>query len=103
MVTEEQIWQALQQVTDPELPLSVIDLGMIYDVEVKRNEVKIDMTFTAMGCPAIDMLMEDVRDAVGKIAGVGKVQINVVWSPPWNKEKITSKGREILKYYGVGV
>ncbi|MFQ5605910.1 MAG: metal-sulfur cluster assembly factor [bacterium] len=103
MVTEAQVWQALQNVTDPEYPLSIVDLGMVYRVEAKNQQVKIDMTFTAMGCPAIDMIIEDVRQEVENMPGVTAVEVEVVWNPPWTKDKITSKGREILKFYGVGV
>ncbi|MFQ5710124.1 MAG: metal-sulfur cluster assembly factor [bacterium] len=103
MVAESQIWQALKQVTDPEYPLSVVDLGMIYAIEVVRGCVKIEMTFTAIGCPAIDMIIADVKEAVSGISGVEEVQVEIVWSPPWTKDKISDKGREILQYYGVGV
>ncbi|MFQ5771646.1 MAG: metal-sulfur cluster assembly factor [bacterium] len=103
MVTEEQIWQALKQVTDPEYPLSIVDLGMIYRVEVENGRVKIAMTFTAIGCPAIDMIISDIKEVVGALPKVKHVQVEVVWSPPWTKDKISRAGREILKYYGVGV
>ncbi|NIR52448.1 metal-sulfur cluster assembly factor [candidate division KSB1 bacterium] len=103
MVTEEQVWQALQEVTDPEYPLSIVDLGMIYDVDVQAEQVNITMTFTAIGCPAIEMIISDMKEAVLKLPDVKKVDVEIVWSPPWTKDKITSKGREILQYYGVGV
>ena len=103
MVTESQVWQALRQVNDPEYPLSIVDLGMIYKVETLQEKVAIDMTFTAMGCPAIDMILLDVDEAVRKIPGVKDVDIEIVWSPPWTRNKITPEGREILQYHGVGV
>ncbi len=103
MVTESHIWDALKQVTDPEFPLSIVDLGMVYEVGVLNDEVEVKMTFTAIGCPAIDMIIEDVKEALVKLCGVKKVDVEVVWSPPWTKDKITSKGREVLQYYGVGV
>ncbi len=103
MVTESQIWDALKQVTDPEFPLSIVDLGMVYEVGVLNDEVEVKMTFTAIGCPAIDMIIEDIKEALIKLHGVKKVHVEVVWSPPWTKDKITSKGREVLQYYGVGV
>ncbi len=103
MVTESQIWDALKQVTDPEFPLSIVDLGMVYEVGVLNDEVEVKMTFTAIGCPAIDMIIEDIKEALIKLHGVKKVDVEVVWSPPWTKDKITSKGREVLQYYGVGV
>ena len=103
MVTENQVWQALKEVNDPEYPLSIVDLGMIYKVEVLQAKVAIEMTFTAMGCPAMDMILLDVDEEVRKISGVKNVDIEIVWSPPWTRNKITPAGREILQYYGVGV
>ncbi len=103
MVTENQVWQALKKVNDPEYPLSIVDLGMIYKVKVLQAKVAIEMTFTAMGCPAIDMILLDVDEEVRKIPGVKNVDIEIVWSPPWSRNKITPAGREILQYYGVGV
>ena len=103
MVTESRIWEALKQVTDPEFPLSIVDLGMVYEVGVLNDEVEVKMTFTAIGCPAIDMIIEDIKEVLIKLHGVKKVDVEVVWSPPWTKDKITSKGREVLQYYGVGV
>lgn len=103
MVAAEQVWGALRNVTDPEYPLSIVDLGMVYNVHVQDDRVKIDMTFTAIGCPAIDMIIADVKEAIGKLSGVKKIEVEVVWSPPWTKDKITRHGREILQYYGVGV
>ena len=103
MVTEARVWQALKKVNDPEYPLSIVDLGMIYKVKVLQAKVAIEMTFTAMGCPAIDMILLDVDEEVRKISGVKNVDIEIVWSPPWTRNKITPAGREILQYYGVGV
>ena len=103
MVTEAQVWQALGRVNDPEYPLSIVDLGMIYKVEVIQERVVIEITFTAMGCPAIDMILLDVDEEVRKIPDVKDVDIEIVWSPPWTRNKITPKGCEILQYYGVGV
>jgi phenylacetate-CoA oxygenase PaaJ subunit len=103
MVTEAHIWKALRKVTDPEFPLSIVDFGMVYGVQVRNGHVKIDLTFTAMGCPAIDLITSDVKETVEQVPGVEALQIEVVWSPPWTKDKITDEGREVLRYYGVGV
>lgn len=103
MVEEKEVWQALQQVNDPEYPLSIVDLGMVYDIAVNRGHVQIEITFTAMGCPATEMIISDVREAAAKVRGVTGVDVDVVWNPPWTKDNITSRGREILQYYGVGI
>lgn len=103
MVTTEQVWEALRGVNDPEYPLSIVDLGMVYDVAVHEGDVHLTITFTAIGCPAIDMIISDIKESVSQLPGVTNLKVDVVWSPPWTKEKISQRGREILQYYGVGV
>ena len=100
-LTEAAVWDALCRVTDPEYPLSIVDLGMVYAVRVSLPCVAVDMTFTSIGCPAIDMLVHDVRECVGALPGVTDVRVEVVWSPPWTKERITDRGRRVLATYGV--
>lgn len=95
------MWDALTGVTDPEYALSIVDLGMVYDVRVDRSDVDIAMTFTSIGCPAIDMLVGDVEAAVRALDGVRRVRVNVVWSPPWTHERISARGRRVLAMYGV--
>jgi len=95
------VWVALETVTDPEYPLSVVDLGMVYDVRVTDLAAHLTMTFTSIGCPAIDMILGDIRDAVERVPGIEHVHIDIVWSPPWTKDRITDRGRRILQYNGV--
>jgi phenylacetate-CoA oxygenase PaaJ subunit len=99
--TEAAVREALGAVTDPEYPLSIVDLGMVYDVRVDGTSVQVAMTFTSMGCPAIDMLVHDVREAVTAVPDVTAVAIDVVWDPPWTKDRISSRGRRVLAMYGV--
>lgn len=101
MVTEADVWQALGGVTDPEYPLSIVDLGMVYGVQARNGHVDIEMTFTAIGCPAIEMIVSDVKEAIYKLSGVERVHVEIVWSPPWTKAKISETGRTILQYHGV--
>jgi len=100
-VSERQIWKALEAVNDPEFPLSIVDLGMVYGVQVNGGKVSVVLTFTSIGCPAMEMIISDIRDALHKLVGVSHVQVDVVWSPPWTKEKISEKGKQILQCYGV--
>jgi phenylacetate-CoA oxygenase PaaJ subunit len=95
------VWDALGRVTDPEYPLSIVDLGMVYGVAVSRTTVHVDMTFTSIGCPAIDMLIHDVREAVAAVPAVTAVTVDVVWDPPWTKDCISDRGRRVLAVYGV--
>ncbi len=95
---------ALETVTDPELPVSIVDMGMVYAVEVDdAGRVAIALTFTSMGCPAMDMLLADVDEAVCAVPGVTDVAVEVVWSPPWTKARLTPRGRGLLMAYGLSV
>jgi phenylacetate-CoA oxygenase PaaJ subunit len=99
--TDAAVWEALREVTDPEYPLSIVDLGMVYGVRVAGSSVHVDMTFTSIGCPAIDMLVHDVREAVSALPAVTSVDVDVVWDPPWTKDCISDRGRRVLAMYGV--
>lgn len=101
MVSRDSVWEALKRVCDPEYPVNIVDLGMVYGVEVEGSAVRVRMTFTSIGCPAIDMLVEDVKRAIGSLPGVSRVEVDVVWNPPWTKERITERGRKLLAACGV--
>ncbi len=103
LIDTQAIWKALEEVNDPEIPISIVDMGLIYDVRVGGGDVEVDMTFTAIACPAMDMLIADVREKVNAIPGVSSVKVNVVWNPPWTKGRLSDQGREILQSYGVAV
>lgn len=103
MIATQTIWSALAEVTDPEIPISIVDMGLIYAVRVERAHVDVDMTFTAIACPAMDMLITDVRDKVISLPGVDSVKVNVVWNPPWTKSRLSEQGRDILQSFGVAV
>jgi phenylacetate-CoA oxygenase PaaJ subunit len=96
-----EVWRALESVTDPEYPLSIVDLGMVYGAGVQDGSVSIDLTFTSIGCPAMEMIVSDIREAVGALPGVTNVDVRVVWSPPWSKDRISARGRRVLAMYGV--
>ena len=83
--------------------VSLVDMGMVYRVAVEDGVAGIDLTFTSIGCPAMDMILDDVRSAVGAIPGVERVDIEVVWSPPWTKERLTQKGRTLLHAFGLAL
>lgn len=100
---EQRVWEALSRITDPEMPVSLVDMGMVYRVSVEDGVAEIDLTFTSIGCPAMDMILGDVREAVGAIPGIARVQIEVVWSPPWTKDRLTPKGRVMLLAWGLAL
>jgi metal-sulfur cluster biosynthetic enzyme len=97
----EVLWVALATVTDPEYALSIVDLGLIYDVHVTDGVARITMTFTSIGCPAMDLMIEDVRKAVLEVVKVVEVVVDVVWSPPWGRDRISPAGKKVLAMYGV--
>ncbi len=100
---EGAVWRALSSITDPEMPVSLVDMGMVYRVVVAGGTAEIDLTFTSIGCPAMDMILEDVREAVAAIPGIDRVELEVVWSPPWTKDRLTAKGRTLLSAYGLAL
>lgn len=94
-------WDALKEVLDPELPISLVDLGLIYGLELDEGVVRIQLTFTATACPCMEFIREDIRDRLEVESWVDGVEIEEVWSPPWTTEMITPEGRETLKRFGV--
>lgn len=94
LALEEQIVKMIKTVFDPEIPVNVYDLGLIYEIEViNAQNIKITMTLTAPNCPAADFILEDVRFKIESIDGVEKVDINLVFEPEWNKELISEEAK----------
>ncbi|HEX9885292.1 MAG TPA: metal-sulfur cluster assembly factor [Longimicrobiales bacterium] len=99
---EDAVWACLDEVLDPEIPISLVDLGLVYGVSLVDSEVRVDLTFTATACPCMDFIREDVRDRLLREAWIGAVEIREVWDPPWTTDRITEKGRAELRRLGVG-
>jgi metal-sulfur cluster biosynthetic enzyme len=98
-VTEEQVYAALKRCMDPEIPVNVVDLGLIYGVNIASGkDVDIKMTMTTRGCPLHDTLVSDVKRYVGKINGVGNINVEIVWDPPWSLEKMNQNVRDQLGF-----
>jgi len=92
--TEEAIVTVLRTVYDPEIPVNVYDLGLIYNIDVDENKnVQIDMTFTAPNCPLADFIVEDVRMKVESVKGVRSVKLNVVFEPEWNRDMMSEEAK----------
>ena len=93
--------EALKVVRDPEIPVNVVDLGLIYSVEVSPDGVvAIEMTLTSMGCPVQDMIQADAELAAMKVEGVRRVQVDFVWSPPWTTDKMSEDGKKQMRMFG---
>jgi phenylacetate-CoA oxygenase PaaJ subunit len=101
--TETQLLQALHDVEDPELPISVVDMGLIVGLEIRESVVDVQLTFTAMGCPAMDMIVDDVRARLLREPGVDEVHVEIVWHPIWTKASMTDEGRAQLREWGISV
>ena len=98
-VTQEEVYSALRKCMDPEIPVNVVDLGLIYGVKVnEENNIDIEMTMTTRGCPLHDTLVSDVKRYVGKINGVAGVNVSIVWDPPWSVDKIEPNVRDQLGF-----
>lgn len=92
--TEEEILRMLKTVFDPEIPVNIYDLGLIYNIDLSAEGVcTIDMTLTAPSCPAGDFLVEDIRQKVGSVEGVKEVQVNIVFEPEWNKDMMSEEAK----------
>lgn len=95
-VTPDQVKMALRKVKDPELNLNVIDLGLIYGIEVDGGTVKVDMSLTSPACPSGPQIMGDVERMVKAVPGVSDVAVNLVWSPLWTPERIEPRVRAYM-------
>ena len=102
---EARLWEALRHVEDPEIPVSVVGMGLIVSLAYRseRRLVKLQITFTAMGCPAMEFIEEDIRDALSADPDVDAVEIEVVWDPVWTKDRIRSDARETMRRLGIVV
>jgi len=100
----DQVREALKVVRDPEIPINVVDLGLIYNVDVSDDGVvDIDMTLTSMGCPVQDMIQADAELAAMKVEGVRRVNVEFVWSPPWSTDKMSDDGKKQMRMMGFNV
>ena len=98
-VTSQQILDSLKQCMDPEIPINVVDMGLIYGVNVNAdNKIDIKMTMTTRGCPLHDTLVSDVKRYVNKVPGVNGVNVEIVWEPVWTPEKMSEAGKKLINY-----
>lgn len=97
----ERVWAALKDVLDPELPISIVDMGLVYDVRCDGRVAELDITFTATACPCADFIVEDIRTRLLREPEIEDVRINIVWDPPWTNDRLTPEGRELLRAFGV--
>jgi metal-sulfur cluster biosynthetic enzyme len=100
---EARLWQALHDVEDPEIPVSVVGMGLIVSLAYREREraVDLELTFTAMGCPATDFIEDDIRERLLREPGVDEVRIEVVWDPVWTRARIREEARATMRRLGI--
>lgn len=96
MSDQETIYEALKTVTDPEVGINIVDMGLIYGLEIEDSKVDVYMTLTSPGCPAGPQILSQVDTAVRDLDGVEEVDVNVIWTPPWNPEMLSDEAKDEL-------
>lgn len=99
MVTKKDIEKVLKSIPDPEIGVSLWDLGLIYKISItKSGVVSIMMTLTSIGCPLFNLIADPIKDKVGKMKGVKKINIDLTFDPPWSIDKMTAKGKAAMGF-----
>ena len=96
MVTKEEVYEALQECYDPEIPVNIVDLGLVYDVEIDDDKVAVKMTLTAPGCGMGAMIAADATEKIKALEGVEDATVDLVWDPPWNPSMISEEAKQKL-------
>jgi len=91
---KNKVIEEVKKIFDPEIPVNIYELGLIYKIEIdEKNKVNIDMTLTSPNCPVAESLPKDVKENIKKIEGISDVNINVVWEPPWDKDRMSEAAK----------
>jgi metal-sulfur cluster biosynthetic enzyme len=98
MPTREEVIDALRVVEDPELGMDIVELGLLYDVEVEGQKVHVTFSLTSMGCPVGPLLEQQIQETVASMPGVGEVESELTWEPPWTPEKMSEDAKFILGF-----
>ncbi len=99
MATKDQVYEALHTCYDPEIPVNIVDLGLIYDVEINEDKVNVKMTLTAPGCGMGAMIASEAQQKILQIPGVSEAKVDLVWDPPWDASRISDEAKQKL---GIG-
>jgi metal-sulfur cluster biosynthetic enzyme len=98
MPTREDVFEALKVVEDPELGMDIVELGLVYDVEVEGPRVHVTYSLTSMGCPVGPLIEQQIAETVSEMPGVDEVEPELTWSPPWSPEKMSDDAKFILGF-----
>ena len=101
MTVEARLWEALTEVEDPEIPISVVHMGLIVAIAYDDGAVDLKLTFTAMGCPAMEFIQDDIRERLLAEPDVDEVRIEIVWDPVWTRKMIREEARETMRGLGI--
>ncbi len=93
MVTKDEVYEALHGCYDPEIPVNIVDLGLIYDVEINEDKVNVKMTLTAPGCGMGPMIASDAQSKILQLPGVSEANVDLVWDPPWDPSRISEEAK----------
>lgn len=98
MVTHDEVMDTLKQCYDPEIPINIVDLGLIYGVSIEGKTVNVDMTLTAPGCPMHSLIARDVKQKVESLPEVDEAVVRVVWDPPWSPDRMSEEAKKKLGF-----
>ena len=98
MPTENEVLEALREVEDPELGMDIVELGLLYGVEIDGSKVKVTHSLTSMGCPAGPMIQEGIHEATSRVPGVDEVDVELTWDPPWTPDLMSDDAKFILGF-----
>lgn len=99
--TERDVWAALYEVEDPEMPVSIVDLGLVYGLTSEDGKADIEMTLTYSGCPAREIILDEVEAAAESVDDIETAEVHLVWSPDWSVDLVTDQGKEALRDFGL--
>jgi FeS assembly SUF system protein len=98
-LTEDAVIQAIATVYDPEIPVNIYELGLIYAIEISDADIRVEMTLTAPGCPSAQELPVMVRDAIAQLDGVGEIKVDTVWDPPWDPSRMSDEAKLTMNMF----
>lgn len=98
---ERDVWAALYEVEDPEMPVSIVDLGLVYGLTIEDGMADIEMTLTYSGCPAREIILEEVEAVAESVNDIETAEVHLVWSPDWSMDMVTDQGKESLREFGL--
>jgi len=98
---ERDVWAALYDVEDPEMPVSIVDLGLVYGLTIEGGTADIEMTLTYSGCPAREIILEEVEAVAESVDDIETAEVHLVWSPDWSMDMVTDQGKESLREFGL--